>query len=74
MCTSLARRFTLFDCSLGMHTSRSKISDGDGSVSAYDGKERFRWFGNLSQAETLVTVSPCEFPLRCYFRIIALFL
>ena len=24
MCTSLFRRFTLFDCSLGKHTSRSK--------------------------------------------------
>ena len=67
--SSLENRFTSFDCSLGKHTSRSKNKRWLWHTSAFSGKKIYYRSEQLQQAETLVTVSPCEFPPRCLPRI-----
>ncbi len=67
--SSLESRFTSFDCSLGKHTSRSKNKRWLWHTSAFSGKDIYYRSGQLQQAETLVTVSPCEFPPRCHPRL-----
>ena len=67
--SSLESRFTSFDCSLGKHTSRSKNKRWLWHTSAFSGEDIYYRSGQLQQAETLVTVSPCEFPPRCHPRL-----
>ena len=67
--SSLENRFTSFDCSLGKHTSRSKNKRWFWHTSAFSGKNIYYRSEQLQQAETLVTVSPCEFPPRCHPRL-----
>ena len=62
MYASLARRFTLFDCSLGKHSSRSKNKRWFRITNIFEGVKNYYRSDLLQQAETLVTVSPCEFP------------
>ena len=59
-----------FDCSLGKHTSRSKNKRWLWHTSAFSGKNIYYRSDLLQQAETLVTVSPCEFPPRCSPRLL----
>ena len=68
MYASLARRFTSFDCSLGKHTSRSKNKRWFRITNFFEGAKIYYRSDLLQQAETLVTVSPCEFPPRCLPR------
>ena len=68
--SSLESRITSFDCSLGKHTSRSKNKRWLWFTSAADDMACSCRFDPLPQAETLVTVSPCEFPPRCLPRIL----
>ena len=67
--SSLENRFTLFDCSLGKHTSRSKNKRWLWTT-IFAGVKIYYRSEQLQQAETLVTVSPCEFPPRCFPRIL----
>ena len=64
--SSLESRITSFDCSLGKHTSRSKNKRWLWHTSVFSGKNIYYRSEQLQQAETLVTVSPCEFPPRCH--------
>ena len=66
--SSLENRFTSFDSSLGKHTSRSKKKRWLWHTSAFSGKNIYYRSEQIQQAETLVTVSPCEFPPRCHPR------
>ncbi len=68
--SSLESRITSFDCSLGKPTSRSNNKRWLWHTSAFSGKDIYYRSGQLQQAETLVTVSPCEFPPRCHPRIL----
>ena len=67
--SSLENRITSFDCSLGKHTSRSKNKRWLWHTSAFSGKNIYYRSEQLQQAETLVTVSPCEFPPRCHLPV-----
>ena len=60
--SSLENRFTSFDCSLGKHTSRSKNKRWFRITNIFEGVKNYYRSDLLQQAETLVTVSPCEFP------------
>ena len=64
--SSLKNRFTSFDCSLGKHTSRSKKTSGGSGLRIFAGAKIYYRSDLLLLAETLVTVSPCEFSPRCY--------
>ena len=67
--SSLESRITSFDCSLGKHTSRSKKKRWLWHTSVFSGKNIYYRSEQLQQEETLVTVSPCEFPPRCHPRL-----
>ena len=57
-------RFTTFDCSLGKPTSQSKNTKMALVYKCFAVKNGFYRYEPFSLEETLVTVSPCEFPPR----------
>ena len=57
-----------FDCSFGKHSSRSKNKRWFRITNFFAGEKNYYRSDLLLLAETLVTVSPCEFPPRCHPR------